>query len=245
MRVMRWARALAIALGALAGCASVDVDTSRVPLCGPLETLESLPDRCAPGELDEFSNGLSKEMLERASTALVRVELDEASSIRAVCVGEGPGYGPESARRALAENLDAILALPPGPTCAAGRRIDLNRYEAALAKVRDAEVRCGEQTRVTRETHGITTVRDRTAGGAYGVYDREYEQCLGYDANWIVLDAPGSTRPWIYVKPEIPDPPGPSATDTASRCERKSRVFEKRVACIESEGWERLEPPPR
>jgi len=81
--------------------------------------------------------------------------------------------------------------------------------------------------------------------GAYGVYDRELERCVDVDADWILLDAPGSTRPWIYVKPEIPSPPGPSAVDTASRCTRKSRVFEKRAACIESEGWERLEPPSR
>lgn len=240
---MRKHRVLLLGLGWLFACASVDAE--RVPLCGSLETQAKLPDRCAPGELDAFSRSLADKVLEHASSALVRVELDDASQVRAVCVASGPGYGPGSARRALAENLDAIRALPPGPACAAGKRIDLNRYEAAFAKVRDAEVRCGEQTRVTRETHGNTTVRDRSAGGAYGVYDREYEQCLGYDADWIALDKPGSTRPWIYVKPEIPDSPGPSATDTASRCKRKSRVFEKRVACIESEGWERLEPPPR
>jgi len=241
---MRWAKILAIVLGALAGCASTEVDTRQVPLCGPRETLAPPPEACAPGALDEFSSTLWDAMRDPARSALVRVELDEAARVRAVCVEDGPGYGPASARRALAEHLDAVLALPPGPACAAGRRIDLNRYEAALAKVRDREARCGEQARITRETHANTTVRDRTVRGAYGVYDREYERCLDYDADWIVLEAPGSTRPWIYVKPEIPDPPGPPAYDTASRCSRKSRVFEKQAACIESEGWERLEPPP-
>jgi hypothetical protein len=235
--------ALALALGAFAGCVSGDVDPSQVPLCRPLETLAPLPESCAPGELDAFSNALSDPVQGRASGALVRVELDDASRVRAVCVGEGPGYGPASARRALAEHLDAILALPPGPACAAGKRIDLNRYEAALAKVRDHEARCQEQTRITRESHGNTTVRDRTVPGAYGVYEREYERCLEHEADWIVLDARGSTRPWIYVRPELPNPPEPSASDTASRCTRESRVFEKRAACIESEGWERLEPP--
>jgi hypothetical protein len=165
--------------------------------------------------------------------------------VRAVCVVEGPGYGPTSARRALAEHLDAIRSVPPGPACAAGRRLDLNRYEAKLAEVRAQEARCGEQTRITRETHGETVIRGRRTGGAYGAYDREYENCMEYQADWIALDAPGTTRPAIFVKPEIPDPPGPPASETASRCFRESRVFEKRAACIESEGWERLEPPPR
>jgi hypothetical protein len=221
------------------------VDTSRVPSCGPLETLAPLPEECAPGELDEFSKALSDQVLRHARSAVVRVELDAASLVRAVCVEEGPGYAPASARRPHAEHHDPIHGLPPGPACAAGKRLDLNRYESALAKVREREARCEEQSRVTRETHGDTTVRNARVRGAYGDYDREFERCMEYDADWIVLGAPGSTRPWIYVKPEIPDPPGPPAYDTASRCTRESRVFEKRAACIESEGWERLVPSPR
>jgi len=243
MRPIGWV--IAIALGALAGCASVGADTSRVPLCGSLETLPPPPDRCVPGELGDFEDALSARMIEPASTALVRVELDDAARVRAVCVDPGPGYAPESARRTLDERLDAILALPPGPACAAGKRFDLNRYEAKMSQVRDREARCQEQTRLTRETQHDTTLRNARVRGVYGVYEREYERCLEYDANWIRLDAPGSTRPAIFVKPEIPNPPGANAYDTASRCLRKSRVFEKRAECIESEGWERLEPPRR
>jgi len=216
-----------------------------VPLCGPIETLAPLPERCEPGELDEYSQALASRLLEPGASALVRVELDDGARVRSVCVGEGPGYGPASAQRAIAKKVDAVLALPPGPECAAGARLDLNRYEAKWAEVHEREARCQEQTRVTRETHGNTTLRNTTVRGHYGVYDREYERCLEYDADWIVLDAPGSTRPWIYVKPEVAHPPGPRAYDTASRCTRKSRVFEKRAACIEADGWERLTPPPR
>jgi hypothetical protein len=241
---MRWSRALVIAL---CGCATGGGDAQRVPLCGPLETLAPRPETCAPEELGEFSNALSDraQIAGHASSGLVRVELDEAARVRAVCVEPGPGYGPSNSRRAIARNLDSIHALAPGPACAAGKRIDLNRYEAALAKVSEREDRCAQQTGITRETHGDTTVRGRRAGGAYGVYERELERCMEHEADWITLDAPGSTRPWIYVKPEVPDPGGPSASDTTSRCGRKSRVFEKQVACIESEGWERLEPPSR
>ena len=237
--------AAVIALAALGGCASVDTDPASVPLCGPLETLAPRADGCAPDELEEFEQALSRELVRPANRALVRVELDDAARVRAVCVESGLGYGPGSARRALAEHLDVIRALPPGPACAAGKRIDLNRYEAKWAEIHERETRCGEQTRVTRENQGPTRVRERTAPGNYGVYEREYERCMDYQADWIALDAPGSTRPAIWVKPEIPNPPGPDAYETATRCKRLSRVFEKRAACIEADGWERLKPPPR
>ena len=172
----------------------------------------------------------------------MRVALDEQARVGAVCVGPGPGYDPDRARRALAEHVDEIRALPSGPACAAGTRIDLNRYEAKWAEVTERDKRCTEQTRVTRDTQGPTMVRDRTAPGAYGSYDREYERCMDYRADWIVLDAPGSTKPAIFVKPEIPDPPGPDAYETGTRCKRLSQVFEKRAACIEADGWERLAP---
>src|SRR5258706_3776399 len=224
---MRWTVALAIAL---AGCASAGGDTPEVPLCGPLDTLPPLPERCAPGELDEFETALSDQVLPHASSALVRAVLDDAARVRALCVDWGPGYGPGGARRALAEQLDAIRALPPGPACAAGKRVDLNRYQAKLAEIEARRSRCEEQTRVTRETQEPTTVRDRTVRGHYGVYDREFERCMEYQADWIELDAPGTTRPAIFVKPELREPPGADAYDTASRCARKSHRFEKRAA---------------
>jgi hypothetical protein len=216
-----------------------------VPLCDALETLAPLPDAasCGAGELGEFAAVLSARVREPAGRVLVRVELDDQSRVGSLCVAPGPGYGPASARRGLAKELAAIRALPPGPACAAGKRIDLNRYEAKWEQVHERDVRCTEQTRVTRETQGpTTTVRDRTVRGAYGVYDREREHCMDYQADWIALDAPGTTLPAIWVKPEIPNPPGPDAYETATRCKRLSRIFEKRAACIEADGWERLEP---
>jgi hypothetical protein len=246
---------LAIAIGFALGCAAPSSESSRaaepsraresVPLCGALDSLAPPPDGCGAGELDEFTAALSARVREPAGRVLVRVELDDQSRVGALCVGPGPGYGPASAQRALAEQLAAIRALPPGPACAAGKRIDLNRYEAKWAQVHEREARCDEQTRVTRETQGPTRVRERTVPGSYGVYDREYEHCMDYQSDWIVLDAPGSTRPAIWVKPEIPNPPGPDAYETATRCKRLSRVFEKRAACIEADGWERLEPSRR
>ena len=220
----------------------------RVPLCGPIASLAPLPaaESCDARELAEFSAGLEQRLDERVRRALVRVEFDDAAAARSVCVEDAPGYGRDGARRALAEDLDAILASPPGPACLAGRRLDFNRYEAKWAEVQEREARCQEQTRVTRETQGSpTTVRNARVPGAYGVYDREFERCMEHDADWIAIDAPGTTRPAIFAKPDVPDPPGASVYDTRSRCLRKSNVFEKRVECIESEGFERLEPPKR
>jgi len=243
---------LALTLGAWLGCAASESVTAPapmpeadVPACGPLESLPALPEGCEAGELGAYSRTLSEAIGDRAISALVRVDLDDGARVRDVCVESGPGYAAGSARTALAKRLDAIRALPPGPECVAGRRIDLFRYEAKWAEFHDRDMRCTEQTRVTRDTQGPTTVRDRTVHGNYGAYDREYERCMDYQADWIVLDAPGTTRPVIFAKPEISDPPGPDAYETGTRCKRLSRVFEKRAACIEADGWERLDPPPR
>jgi hypothetical protein len=245
---MRWLGALGLAIGIL-GCASSD--SARAPevsvlQCGPLESLAPLPESCAAGELDSFSKALSDALPQTAHRVLVRVELDDAARVSAVCVESGPGYASGRVPRAIAERLDAIRAVAPGPACAASKRVDLNRYEAKWEEFHERDQRCTEQTRVTRETQGpTTTVRDRTVPGAYGVYDREYERCMDYQADWVALDAPGSNRPALWAKPEIPNPPGPDAYDTATRCKRLSHVFEKRAACIEADGWERLPPPPR
>jgi hypothetical protein len=233
--------ALALALGAWLGCASGGPDAAPAPTCGLLETLAPLAQECEPGELAAFSAALAEPLGSAAGGALVRVELDDAAAVRSVCVEKATGYASGAARR-VGERLVALRSVPPGPDCVAGGRIDLNRYEAAEAKMRAQQTRCHEQTRVTRETHGPTPMRDRTAPGAYGVYEREFERCMEYEADWIALDQPGSTRPALWAKPEVANPPGPDASETTSRCWRLSRVFEKRAACIEADGWERLTP---
>jgi len=214
---------------AFCGCASVSGDTEKVPLCGPLQTLAPLPDHCEPGELDAFTEALSRE-IPPSSRAVVRVSLDDTSKVRGVCVGPGPKSGSWSsswtARNGVAQNLDPILALPPGPACAAGKRLDLNRYGAKLAEIQDREARCQQQVEISAQNQ-TTTVGNQ-------LYAREFEQCMRYQADWIVLGGV------IYVKPEIPNPPGPSASDTASRCTRKSWGFDETAECIESDGWERL-----
>ena len=235
-----------VLLGCAAAPDAVERETDLAPLCGGLVTLAPLPrESCDPGALATYQEELERALAPRAGRALVRVEHDDAAHVRAVCVEAGPGYANESARRMIAEQREALRARPAGPACVAGARVDLNRYAAAEAEVHERETRCQEQSRITREAHGPTAIRGADSHGQYGVYDREFERCMEYQAEWILLEQPGSTRPAIFVKPEIPNPPGASVYDAESHCTRKSQVFEKQAACIEAEGFERLVPRER
>jgi hypothetical protein len=79
----------------------------------------------------------------------------------------------------------------------------------------------------------------------YGVYDREFERLHGVSGRLDRARRAGHARAARSCASPRSRSPGADAYETAHRCERKSRVFEKRAACIEAEGWERLEAPPR
>jgi hypothetical protein len=232
-------RLLVLALGSLTACASTG--SGSVPLCAGLDSLPPLAaaGSCDDLELAEFSAALSEQIATPDRRALVRVAFDDAARVRSVCVERGVGTAAWGVRRHIAGRLDALQAHPPGPECLADRRLDLNRYDAKLAEIEDARNRCEQQVRITRETQP-GTLRAPIAGE-----QREFERCMESRADWIVLDAPGSTRPRIFVKPEIPDPAGPSVTETASRCARTTHRFEAEAACIQADGFEMLSPPPR
>jgi hypothetical protein len=222
-------------------CASMsDVEAEKVPLCGSLDKLAPLPDRCAPGELDAFTAALSNE-IPPTSRKVVRVALDDAAKVRAVCVDPGHGSGSWSgswnARSGVAQNLDAIFALPSGPACASGKRLDLNRFGAKLAEIHDREARCQGQV--------DTSARNQTMVVGSQFYGREFDNCMRYQADFIEVNVPGTTESAIYVKPEIPNPSGPNASETESRCYRKTSNFDALAACIESDGWEVLVAPRR
>ena len=211
---------LAFAMSWLAACASVDVDT--IPICGPVASLQPLPDvrSCDEIELRQYVLMLREKAIARASRALVRVEFDETSRVRAVCTEAAVRRDEWSQRKHLAEQSNAIASLPPGPSCLAGRRADLNRYEATLAEIGRAAKLCGGQ-----------------AG--------HVEQCMAQHGNWIVRNRVGWNRPFLYVTPEVANPPELSALDTARRCMRTSAEFESESECIQAEGFEMLTPPPR
>src|SRR5262249_39116779 len=156
----------------------------------------------------------SERIVERTSRALVRVSFDDESRVRSLCVQAAFPTDAWGARRRIAEKPDAIANLPPGPACVANRRLDLNRYEAAIGAMEHAEYLC----------HG---------------QDWGVERCMEQYGDWIVRKRVGWTRPFLFVAPEIAHPPELSAIGTVSRCWRTAkRDFEPQAACIQSEGWE-------
>jgi hypothetical protein len=127
-----------------------------------------------------------------------------------------------------------VLGLLLGCASDAADRPD--RYEAVRARIREQERRCQSQSRVVPDRHPLP-------GEARPVLLSAYERCLERGADWIVLADPGSLRPAVFAKPDVPDPPELDASATINRCLPASTRFDKRAACIEAEGWERLRPP--
>jgi hypothetical protein len=210
---------LAPALSFLA-CATVDVE--KIPTCEPLASLPPLPDvrSCDAQELAEYASVLRKEAIAPASRALIRVQFDETSRVGAMCVEAAVARDAWSQRRHLAERSDEIANLDPGPRCLAGKRLDLNRYEATFAEIDNAA---------------------RLCAGQMGPHD----ECIAQHGDWIVRDRVGWTRPFLYVRPKLAEPPKLSAIETAHRCARASQGFESESECIQAEGFEMLFPPPR
>jgi hypothetical protein len=218
-------------------CASFDGENASVPLCGPLASLPpraGATGRCQEGELARFEDALAAVLIPPAGDALVRVELDEAARVKGVCVEQGANNAAWGAQHRIGRELDALFALPAGPACAAKTRLDLNRYQAKWAEAKALDVRC---------TTGLDQMGPEIHGAGWDrVSGREVDACVEHEADWVLIGVPGTTQPAIFAKPEIPDPPGPPARDTMSRCARQAFRFEQQVACIEADGWERLSP---
>jgi hypothetical protein len=138
-----------------------------------------------------------------------------------VCVDEETGTAIGKARREIGERIVERRTIPPGPPCAAGRRIDLNRYTAKLAEAKRAQGKCSM---------------------VVGKRMKAPRHCDEYDPDWILYDRIGSTRPYLFVQSEGAQAP---AGETLVRCERTTHGFEEQSACIEADGFELLTPPPR
>src|SRR5207245_2950800 len=152
---------------------------------------------------------ISKRVVARMSGALVRVEFDEATRARSLCIEARNPRVAWSARRYIAVQPDALAQLPSGPMCLAGRRLDLNRYEATLADMEYAGNLCAGQ-------------------------DRDFNGCMELQGDWIVRDRIGWTRPFLFVAPEVANPPELDASDTVDRCWRtENHRFEPQAACIQ------------
>ena len=217
-------------LAASLGCAGTSdgADVASVPVCGPIEALAPLPapGECGEAEITAYLTTLVATGLEQRHRAHVRVSFDGASRVSGVCVESEVGAEQWSGRRRIAERLEAIRNAPPGPACLAGKRLDFNRYEAKRAEIELARRLCERQV---------------------GLRVSHLRECLQFQSDWIAVDAPGTNRPAIFVKPEVPDPPGPPVVETASRCFRiePQGTFDRIAPCILSDGYEVLMPPSR
>lgn len=218
-RFLQWG--LLACLGSTLCCASDRSEVVTVPACPAGPSSPPAADACDPAELASYTEKLTDWIAEENDQALVRVEFDQASRVRAVCVDVETGSAVGKARREIAEKLVEMRAIPPGPQCAAGRRIELNRYSAKLAEAKLALGRCG-----------VVSGRRMKA----------LQPCSDYDSDWILYDRIGVTRPYLFVKSEGARA---LASETLVHCERTARSYEAQSACIEAAGFELLTPPPR
>lgn len=219
--------ALRVAIAcSLVACAT---NAPKLPHCARLEELQALPARqtCDETVYGEFEEQLAEVIVGDAGALLVRVEFDTEARVESACAKRASLPGDWVRRQALADLVERARQLGPGPRCLAGRRLDFNRYEAKRHEIEYAQRRCSDQVRrgMSVNQHG---------------FFRQFQNCMQSVADWIVLDAWGSTRPVIFARPEVPEEETPRAVETANRCQRITETPESRIACIESDGWERL-----
>ena len=208
--------------------------TGGTERCAPLAELSPLPSLQCREAADAlaFEQGLRTAIGDAAGGLLVRVELGEDARVRTLCAVDRPGHWKE--RRALAGELAAVMQMPAGPACLAGKRLDLNRRAAKQAEIQRLEWHCQRRLQTSLET----------SRGVVGpqLTSRQWHDCIEFDADWVVVHERGVMEPLLFGKPEVVDPPTVRARDTASRCSRKHKIgSDAQVACIEAEGWERLD----
>jgi hypothetical protein len=222
-RFLQSAFAAALWLMPLGAC--VTNDDASVRPCPPLEESPPVvdPAACDERELAEYTAELSDQIVDRNTRSLVRVGFDEAARATSVCVDERVGSHAWNARRDVADRLLELGSIPPGPACVAGKRIDLNRYEAKLAEAKEAQSSCG-----------------MVVGGRM----KAIGSCPKFESDWILYDRVGVMRPYLYVKSEVAEPTV-SASKTLSRCLRTEWGFEQQSDCIQADGFELLKPPER
>lgn len=214
----------------LGSCATRDY--SNISECESLRELAPLPDAPCREDLETiaFEERLTEAMEDDLGSLLVRATLDDRSQVGSLCVDGPPVPGGFRKRANISERFPEFAALPSGPACMGGRRIDLNRREAMRAKIKRRESECDSESQPV----GVA----RSASGAR--VDRRRIACMDYRANWIMLYELGRRHPLIFAWPEILQAPKQTAGETRIKCNRKRRP-EAIAACIVADGWELLE----
>jgi hypothetical protein len=222
MPTRRFLQSSLVAAALALHAASARSDT--VPPCSAIEARPPAASAvCDDRELAVYTESLSDRIVAHNSRALVRITYDDRSRVQSVCVDDHTGRDVWNARRHVAEQLLAMGTIPDGPPCVAGKRVDLNRYEAKLAETKSAIVACS--VRMARRMKALPS-------------------CQKYRSDWILYDRVGSTRPYLYVRSEEA-PAATRADETMRRCARTAWGFEAQSACIQADGFELLVPPQR
>lgn len=245
-------------LAALLTVACAASQQRLVERCPSLKRLPPRPtEQCeADPESVAYQDRVAALVTSTSGPLALRVVLDENSSVASVCA-EGTARGMENARarRTLSANLGDVWALPPGPSCLAGRRIDLDRRHAKLAEIERTEAQCrGEMTATggaTRADNGAMQSATRMNPSAA---DRAIapNACIEARLSWLFAEKRGtwwqlSARAYskessalLFVPLERVEPAPAQARLVARTC-AKLTEREALLVCMELQRWELLE----
>lgn len=214
---------LALAMALLLSCAT-DRDVA-VPHCAPLAELPPLAEPGC-GEADPGIQRLSERIDALDSALLVRVRFDEDAR-PSLCSDHEDIANEWSMRREIGRAARSA-GLERGPACLAGRRLDLNRREAALADLARAERRCAIQS------------AKPSLSAMEGTPPVASLRCVERFVDVLVLRVP-AIGALVFGAPEVVDPPDLDAAETLERCDQAELDVEERVGCVLADGWELLQ----
>jgi hypothetical protein len=241
----------ALRLAALLGLACASPQPYAVERCPSPKQLPPRPStQCKAGpETVAYEDRLAALLTSAAGPLALRVALDGRSRVAAICA-EGTSRGMENARarRTLAANLGDVWALPPGPACLAGTRIDLDGRRAKLALIERTDLQCRQEMRGT----GGAPLGSGTRSNPSAI-DRAIapNACIGARLAWLFAEkrgtwwrlfalAPANTTALLFAPIEGAQPPATAASLVATACAKLSERSEL-LACMQEEGWELLE----
>ena len=194
---------LAVAASAIVACAS-PVSDSDLPDCGSESALQPLPTpdcRSSP-DVIAYENDLGDLLARDAGPLLLRIQFGTHSAIQAVCADRSIAKNQWRPRARIASKLAAAYALPSGPACLAGKRIDLNRLSAGLAEVDSVLEKCGRDATARLESDRDSRIPPDVASSNAG---RVFRTCLDRNQNrrneiWVFASVP--RKPHIFRKTE-------------------------------------------
>jgi len=221
-----------------------------LPICPVLEMMQPPPgEQClAEPEVGKFQEKLAAFLEDDKSPLLVRVEFDSQIAIGTICADRTSEQRQRLTRRRLAKQRPMISAMPPGPACLAGSRLDFNRAGQQIAVARRLLRKCERESDTVRradESNPTSFAGERQASEVFLVCSNRQQRRL--DQIWIFPEL--SLRGILYMFEATPEAsPREAAIRVCSR-ERGSIVQRTGVAiggdelngCMRSQGWNPIE----